>query len=137
MLRYVLLLCLLLLPTAARAEPIGADTLLERLADFSSMPRFRDYTAHQFSSYERSGGNGDAQHFLRMEGDDGVMAEMEGPGAIVRIWSANADQAGHLKITLDDAKSPVVDAPFKDLFNDKTPPFASPIARQSSGGFIS
>src|SRR5262249_10355207 len=77
------------------------------------------------------------QHFLRMEGEDGVMAEMEGPGAIVRLWSANADRAGHLKIYLDDAATPALDAPFQDLFNDQFSPFASPIARQSSGGFIS
>src|SRR5438067_7719688 len=129
-------LCVSAVSSPARAD-VGADTLLNRLADFSSMPRFRDYTAHQFSSYERNGGNGDAQHFLRMEGTDGVMAEMDGPGAIVRLWSANADSAGNLKIYLDDSKAPVVDDPFKKLFDGTMPPFESPIARLSSGGFIS
>jgi hypothetical protein len=138
LLRVVILcvLCVSAVSSPARGD-VGADTLLNRLTDFSSMPRFRDYTAHQFSSYERNGGNGDAQHFLRMEGTDGVMAEMDGPGAIVRLWSANADSAGKLKIYLDDIKAPVIDEPFKKLFDGSMPPFESPIARLSSGGFIS
>src|SRR5437588_959751 len=138
MLRYALLMSgLLLARAAAQGAGVGVDTLCRPLADFRSMPAFREYTAHQSSSYERNGGNGDSQHFLRMEGKDGVMADMDGPGAIVRLWSANANAAGHLKIFLDGAEKPVLDTPFEDLFNDKFPPFASPIARQSSGGFIS
>src|SRR5438093_12505764 len=138
MLRYARLVSgLLLAPAAAQGADVGVDSLCRPLADFRSMPAFRDYTAHQFSSYERNGGNGDSQHFLRMEGENGVMADMDGPGAIVRLWSANADAAGHLKVFLDGSAKPAIDAPFKDLFDDKTPPFLSPVARQSSGGFIS
>jgi hypothetical protein len=136
MIRFVMLLTTLLLAAPAGAD-VGTDTLLGRLSEFGTMPEFRDYRAGQFSSYERNGGNGDAQHFLRMEGKTGVMAEMKGPGAIVRIWSANADGSGNLKITLDGAEKPVIDAPFKNLFNGEMPPFASPLSRLSSGGFIS
>ena len=51
-------------------------------------PRAR--RALQFSSYDRNGGNEDTGNWLRVE-DDGtrVLAEVDGPGRITRIWSAN------------------------------------------------
>ena len=41
------------------------------------------------------------------------MMDAAGPGAIVRIWSANP--AGTLRIYLDDAKKPTVETTMSDL----------------------
>ena len=40
-----------------------------------------------------------------------VLAEMDGPGCVVNIWSANPDDAGNIRIYLDEAKEPVIEAP--------------------------
>jgi hypothetical protein len=62
---------------------------------------------------------------IRMEGDRMVVAEMEGPGVIWRIWSANPG-VGAMKIYLDGAETPVVDLPFADYFGANKPPFDLP-----------
>ena len=67
----------------------------------------------QWSSYDRASkydeatgkyvnwdANGDGGGIIRREGEQVVMAEMEGPGCIWRIWSATAEK-GHVKIYLD------------------------------------
>ncbi|MFW5761421.1 MAG: glycoside hydrolase family 172 protein, partial [Cyclobacteriaceae bacterium] len=57
----------------------------------------------------------------RMEGENMVLAEMEGPGAIVRIWSASPRQ-GHIKVFIDGAEKPVLDMPFRDYFSTESIP---------------
>jgi hypothetical protein len=73
-----------------------------------------------------------------------VLAEMDGPGCVVRIWSANPDDAGKIHIYLDDAKDPVIEAPLTELLGGKwkttidgkeTTPFTDPIACERSRGF--
>jgi hypothetical protein len=73
-----------------------------------------------------------------------VLADMDGPGCVVRIWSANPDGAGNIRIYLDGADKPVIEAPMKDLLGGKwkttidgkeTTPFPDPIACERSRGF--
>jgi hypothetical protein len=73
-----------------------------------------------------------------------VLAEMDGPGAVVRIWSADPVDAGNIRIYLDDAKDPVIEAPLAELLGGKwkmkidgkeTTPFPDPIACERSRGF--
>ena len=87
------------------------------------------------SSYDRSGGNGDSQQFLATNGNTATLADMDGPGAVVRIWSANP--GGQLKIYIDGSPTPVIETPFAKLFDNSLPPFAAPLAQPSSGGFYS
>ena len=92
-------------------------------------------TCKQWSSYDRASkydetsgkyirwdANGDGDGVIRTEGDQVVMAEMDGPGCIWRIWSAAA-QEGHVRIYLDDQPEPVVDLPFFAYFDGKHKPF--------------
>ena len=93
-----------------------------------AIARFPDpaYTCKQFSSYDRRSttpdnadtwfANHDVDQYLRVEEvktADGkarkewVMADMDGPGALVRIWSANP--AGNIRIYLDQAEKPAGD----------------------------
>ena len=69
--------------------------------------------------------NNDGPQFIRTEGDAVVLAEMEGPGVLWRIWSALA-QSGHVKIYLDGAEKPVIDMPFEHYFDGKHAPFNYP-----------
>jgi Protein of unknown function (DUF2961) len=76
-----------------------------------------------------------------------VLAEMDGPGCIVRIWSPNPQDAGNIRIYLDGAEKPVIEAPMEALLSGKwstskpgTPggqwiPFPDPIACERSRGW--
>ena len=60
---------------------------------------------------------------------------MDGPGAVVRLWSANPD--GEIKIFIDNAPTPVVDTAFSHLFDGSYAPFKAPLCGLSSGGSYS
>lgn len=93
------------------------------------------FTTHQSSSFDRTGGNKDWGNYVRVEGSRKVLADLSGPGEIVRIWSANPQ--GVLNIRLDGAEKPFVMGDFAGCFDGRTPPFQRPLATQSSGGSIS
>ena len=116
-------------------SPVGVDTLLRAETDLSQLPRFRDWTSNLQSSYDRTGGNGDAQNFLAMNGTTATLADMKGPGAVVRLWSANPN--GQVKIYLDDSPTPVIDMPLGKLLDGSYSPFVPPLTQTSSGGYYS
>jgi hypothetical protein len=76
-------------------------------------------------TYHNWGDGDDSQGFRRKEGENGVVAEMNGPGVIWRVWSAYPRQ-GHIKYFIDGAESPVLDMPFAEYFNNQKPPFNYP-----------
>jgi hypothetical protein len=124
-----------LLAPATPQQPIAPDSV-ERLIDVAHLPQLvPGVTCRQFASTDPSGRGEDHGHYLRKDGDRCVLAEMTGPGVIVRLWSANP--AGRLRVFLDGEQAPRLDAPFADLFQGKVPPFAAPIATHRSGGSIS
>ncbi|MCF7675014.1 MAG: DUF2961 domain-containing protein, partial [Akkermansiaceae bacterium] len=57
----------------------------------------------------------------------------DGPGAVVRIWSANP--AGTLRIYLDGEDTPVLEAPMTDLLGGGTGGFPGPLAGEYSRGW--
>src|SRR5579871_5297667 len=114
----------------ARKLPYG----LELMAHFELLPLLRDTKCVQDSSYDRSGGNGDAGHFFRKEGNKAVLSDIRGPGCIYRFWSANA--AGHLKMFFDGEEKPRIDCPMQDLFLGKVKPFVAPLVGHKSGGWF-
>lgn len=127
---------------AAPGLTVAAQTLtyvdlvdrLTNLEELSVLPAVGERCA-QWSSYDRQSrydeatgkyvgwdANGDGGGFIRHEGSQIVMAEMEGPGCIWRIWSAKPTN-GRVKIYLDGAAEPVVDLPFIGYFDGKNEPF--------------
>jgi len=129
-----LLLLATLLPLAAAAEPVSLTSLLAELTDRTALARWPvpGYTCSQASSYDRAAkspeenwfANGDVNQFLRREtvGDrtEFVMMDVAGPGAIVRLWSANPPDAT-LRIYLDGDPSPVLAESFQKLLNGSGP----------------
>ncbi len=114
--------------------------LLQRMTDVTQLAVLpaAGETCRQWSSWDRASrydadskkyvnwdANNDGPGFIRKEGDGIVMAEMEGPGCIWRIWSAQA-LAGHVKIYLDGQEQPAIDMPFRDYFSGDKPPFNYP-----------
>lgn len=96
----------------------------EFAGQWSSWDRRSVYNA-ETDAYVNWDANWDDTGFIRMEGDSMVLAEMDGPGCIYRIWAARA-QAGHVKIYIDGELLPAVDLPFSAYFNGQTAPFNYP-----------
>lgn len=135
---------------------ITTGKLLEEMTDLVGLARYPDpfYTTTQFSSYDRrslapdkpgwfaNGDNAnttDRKHYLRDErhGErvEHVLAEVEGPGALVRFWSANpwAGEGGLLRIYLDDAPEPVLTVDLMDFVNGQSG-IPTPFASRTAGG---
>jgi hypothetical protein len=130
------LACIPLFAAVATAQREIPPDSVERLIDVWHLPQLLPgVTCKQFASTDPSGHGEDHGHYLRREGDRCVLAEMEGPGVIARLWSANP--AGQLRVFCDGENEPRLDAPFADVFADKVAPFVSPIATRKSGGSIS
>ncbi|HPA18204.1 MAG TPA: DUF2961 domain-containing protein [Verrucomicrobiae bacterium] len=132
---------------AADAPAISTATLLYDLTNLSQLAEFPApaYTCRQFSSWDRASksptdgwfANGDCGQYLRTENISGrtefVMMDAEGPGAIVRIWSANPD--GVMRIYIDGEADPALEAGMKDLLGGKYPGLPRPIAGEYSRGW--
>jgi hypothetical protein len=126
-------------PTERPADVVTTGSLYEEMIDLVGLTTFPEpaYRTVQFSSYDRRsrlpGGPGwfaNADGFggepipgfeavLREPGEDGVgeylMAEVEGPGALVRLWTAAID--GSVRLWLDEGAEPVYDGPADDFFH--------------------
>ncbi|HNT34860.1 MAG TPA: DUF2961 domain-containing protein, partial [bacterium] len=127
----VFALSLLSLVSSAGGRELTYEELVYRMIDLekiSVLPEDGENCA-QWSSYDRRSqydsesdryvewsANGDGDGFIREEDGVQVLAEMDGPGCIWRIWSARAD-SGHMKIYLDDDTAPVLDRPFQEFFD--------------------
>lgn len=131
-------------------RPVTTETLLAEMTDLAALAQRPEppFTCRQFSSYDRKStrpgvddwfANADVGQYLRVEEVDGrqerVMMDAAGPGAIVRIWSANP--RGTLRIYLDHAKTPALVAPMADVLGGKLPGIPLPIAGTRSHGWNS
>lgn len=117
---------------------------MTNLAGLASYPN-PAFTCRQFSSYDPRSrspseewfANDDCGHYMRQEQNAGrteyVMVDTPGPGAIVRIWSANP--AGTLRIYVDGSDQPVIESPMSDLLGGKFPGLPRPIAGEYSKGW--
>lgn len=85
--------------------------------------------------------------FLRLEGEEGVLLDEAGPGALTRIWMTTGatvsqpfDPAVRVRFYFDGEALPRIDLPLPDLFSGAAPPFTPPLVADrlsSSGGFVS
>ncbi len=128
---------------------ITTESLLSVTTDLKRLATLPDpaYVTKQFSSWDRASkshsdfqgyfANGDCGQYLRVEDKDGrkehVMMDTAGPGAIVRIWSANPK--GTLRIYLDKADKPAIEAPMTKLLGGEVPGFPKPIAGERARGW--
>jgi hypothetical protein len=125
-------------PARTSAAAVTTGSLYEEMIDLPGLTRFPEpaYRTVQFSSYDRRsnlpGGpgwfaNSDGfggepipafEAVLRESGADSVgeylMADVEGPGALVRLWTAAID--GSVRLWLDGADASLYDGPADDFF---------------------
>jgi hypothetical protein len=140
---------------AAEPGEISVLTMLREMVDLDHLARLpaARFVAGQAASTDRRSyrpedgeawfANNDfvtdgAHNLVRVESaPDGtkryVLLDATGPGAIVRIWSANP--AGTLRVYLDGQSRPAVEAPFAGLLRGEVAPFVAPLAHVSARGY--
>jgi len=135
------------------APVIDVYSLLDEMSDLELLahPARQRFRTLQASSYDRSSvspavssdtptgwyANQDMGNFYGTEldasGDSvGIMLDVEGPGVITRIWSANPD--GTVRIYLDDATTPTLEVSMSDLLYGQIAPFLPPFAGDTAQG---
>ena len=125
-----------------KGKRISYPEVINRLTDLKALaclPEAGEASA-MWSSYDREskinpvtgeftnwGANIDGfePQYIRKEGNNEVLAEMKGPGAIVRIWSASPKK-GKVKIYIDGEEKPVLDLAFADYFKPRIAAFDFP-----------
>ena len=113
---------------------------LQLLKRIDLLPEYRTGTyVESFSSYDRKHGNDDGfdgtYSYLRKEGGKLVIAEMNGPGVIERIWTPTPND-NMLYFYFDGQKKPSLSIKFSDLFSGKVFPFVKPICGNEIGGYF-
>jgi hypothetical protein len=132
--------------SAFTGEVLDYTYFLNRIIDLDSLPLIQDgITAGKFSSSTRKyqyDPNGDdyytaansvemkAGNWLRTDAErrEGVMAELEGPGCIFRIWSGNPQ--GVIRFYLDGDTEPTYEFDFDRLMKGEIEPFNRPFVWQ-------
>ncbi len=141
---------LLTLVTTGIAKDVTVETLLKEMVDFEILatrpePFFKQAMA---SSYDRKSHEGrdtdawyanhDVGQYVRTETNDDrkehVLADLKGPGAITRFWSANPTMTNVTRFYFDGETQPRIEVALADLFNAKTEPFGPVFSYISATG---
>ncbi|MBR9998262.1 MAG: DUF2961 domain-containing protein [Cyclobacteriaceae bacterium] len=114
---------------------------LEYLYRLDLLPQYRDNTTvEQVSSYDTTGGNNDGfsglYSYIRKEGDKLIIADLQGPGVIERIWTPTPSE-DTIQFYFDGETEPRISIRFIDLFSGKQYPFITPIVGNEVGGYYS
>lgn len=127
---------------------VTMKSLIAELGDLDRLASFPDptYQGLQASSYDPNSktpgndawfANDDRGKFIRTEQNGGrkefVMMDVDGPGAITRIWSANAQ--GTIRFYLNGAAEPAYETKMADLLSGKNPLFPFPVGHSASRGW--
>lgn len=123
---------------AAAQKPAPGLAELHRL---DLLPTFKDSVfVGSVSSYDRTGGNDDGfsgkYSFVAKEGEDLVLADLEGPGVIYRIWTPTPTD-DLFEFYFDGEKEPRIRVKFRDIFTGSATPFVTPLVGYGAGGFYS
>ncbi len=114
---------------------------IQELYRLDRLPVFKEsIKVASVSSYDRTGGNNDGfggqYSFVRKEKDGLVLADLEGPGVIYRLWTPTPTD-DMLEFYLDGQEKPTIQLKFRDLFMGKHPGFERPLVGFGVGGFYS
>jgi len=121
--------------------PLTAQSQLETLLSSSRLPFLKSAKLLQVSSYDTTGGNND---FVSIPKDGSVtIAQLKGPGIIVRIWVTVFSPDEHflrrilVRMYWDDEPNPSVEVPVGDFFGTGFAyrHYVTPFLGMSSGGY--
>ena len=129
-------------------EPVTFDSLLDEMTDRAALARLPEpaYTCAQASSYDQHSvaegedgwfANNDRSYFVGPETINGreewIMMDVEGPGAIVRWWVTSGQYLGTIRIYLDGADEPAVEARVDELVGGEQL-CGAPLSEESARG---
>jgi len=103
--------------------------------DLTDLCVLRSHRVFQISSYDRMGGNADGAYHLEKTEEGLLLADLQGPGAILRIWSPAP--RGVLRLYIDGEPWPRFNWQFEDVFGGHLIPFRPPLVNVDGGGFCS
>ena len=116
-----LLFGLLLSAAAISDQPVTG------MAAFSNLDQLWQYNGKvktaMSSSTDPKGSNKDFMYFHGRYKGGNILAKIDGPGCVYRIWSARA--SGTIKVYLDGSGKPEISCPFKDYLKGRCPGLAS------------
>jgi len=135
----------------APADPavISVETLLREMVDLDGLalrpvPFFKQAQASSYDRESHKGGdawfaNRDVGQYVRTETAAGgrtehVLADLKGPGAVTRFWSANPDRANVTRFYFDGEAEPRLARPLADLFKGLSAPFGPDFSYISGTG---
>lgn len=132
----------------AATDRISVRSLLQEMVDLENLaqrpePFFRQATASSYSRKSHEGGdawfdNYDVGQYVRTETNDGrkehVLADLKGPGAVTRFWSANPTNVNVTRFYFDGETRPRIEAPLATLFNGRVKPFGQDFSYISGTG---
>lgn len=110
-----------------------------KLARIDLLPEFQhEVLVKQVSSYDTTGGNDDGfsgeYSYLRKEGKKLVIADLNGPGVIQRIWTPTPSE-DTIQFYFDGEMVPRIELKFIDLFSGRQYPFLRPVSGNEVGGY--
>ena len=62
-----------------------------------------------------------------------MLFDEQGPGVVTRVWSANP--SGTLRVFIDGAEQPAIEADMRALLRGEVAPFEAPLAFEAGRGF--
>ncbi|MFH0990147.1 MAG: glycoside hydrolase family 172 protein [bacterium] len=131
----------LLLGVLFFSTPLLAQSMLENILSPSHLPFLKQSKLVQISSHDRTHGNSD---FIAVRnGGTSTLADVSGPGVVVRIWVTIASNDPYflrrilLRMTWDGEPSPSVEVPIGDFFGTgfQYKQYVTPYLGMSSGGY--
>jgi hypothetical protein len=151
MLKQQFVVVLLAVSHAASAQQVSLSysNIASRLYDFKALAspplvgeKCGNWTSHSRActydpvtdTYQQWYDNADGNGYITNDGNNYVVAEMNGPGVIWRVWSALPEQ-GPISVYIDGNTNPVLSIPFTNYFNNATAPFNYPeLVRNNASG---
>ena len=136
-----------ILSSVTFAQEVSVKSLLPQMTDLTYVTHRQTpaFKMAQASSYDRHSdpgpnsdpfANGDYGNFVRIEdtpnGKEYVMADLKGPGAVVRLWSANP--SGTIRFYFDGETIPRIKAKMNDFLTGKFKPLDHSFGYVASGG---
>jgi len=132
----------------AFSQTVTVQTLLSEMTDFKILterpePWYKQSEASSYDRKSREGGeswfaNSDVGQYVRTETTDGrkqqVLADLTGPGAISRFWSANPDRSNVVRFYFDGEKQARLMVPLHELFTGRHPLFGPEFSYISGSG---
>lgn len=85
------------------------------LFDINNLPALKNFRSYMASSYDREGGNYDFGNYEQIIGEEAILLDVDGPGIITRIWSANP--TGQIRIYFDGSETPQIDEDFGEFMS--------------------